>query len=386
MKRLLFIMSLLTVFLVAGTLKLQAAPIPDGFAGKPPPHRIESGSVGAYFYGYISSDGAVIVPPKLIAAWPFHDDRARVIAPETGKYGFINPCGDYIIAPNLAAAADFSEGMAAVKLTGDGLYGYINTGGELVIAPQYTAAHPFINGRARVNVDGVTAYIDKQGVELLRIPYLRVLDTKSDRIAFQTEDRKLGFMDYHGKVIVEPQYRAIIEWSILMFNEPITPVGLDKKYGFIDKNGAVVVDFIYDWVHQFREGLAVVSKDGRYGFLDNSGKIAIPLQFEDAWDFSEGLAAVKIKGRWGFIDRGGTIVIEPQFLNPRFGVPIGFHEGLAAVRTENGSGYIDREGNMVIAPVYASAGDFSGGVAEVRFPNLTYINKQGQYLWPRPSE
>lgn len=33
MKRLLFIMSLLTVFLVAGTLQLQAAPIPDGFAG-----------------------------------------------------------------------------------------------------------------------------------------------------------------------------------------------------------------------------------------------------------------------------------------------------------------------------------------------------------------
>ena len=348
------------------------------------PHRIQSGSVGAYFYGYIGSDGAVTVPPKLIAAWPFRDDRARVIAPETGKYGFINPSGEYIAPPNLADAADFSDGLAGVKLTPDGLYGYINTGGEMVIAPQYTQAYPFINGRARVNIDGVTAYIDKQGVELLRIPYLRVLDTKSDRIAFLTEGRKLGFMDQSGKVVIEAKYQPLIEWSILTFSEPITPVGLDKKYGFIDKNGAVVVDFIYDWVHQFHEGYAVVCKDKLYGFLDNRGQIAIPLQFEDAWDFSEGLAAVKINGRWGFIDRGGTIVIQPQFLTPRFGVPIGFHEGLAAVRTENGSGYIDREGNIVIAPVYASAGDFSSGVAEVRFPNLTYINKQGEYLWPPP--
>lgn len=350
------------------------------------PHRIESGSVGAYFYGYISSDGALIVPPKLIAAWPFHDDRARVIAPETGKYGFINPSGDYIAPPNLAEAADFSEGLAAVKLTPDGLYGYMNREGQVVIAPQYTQAHPFINGRARVNIDGVTAYIDKQGVELLRIPYLRVFDTNSDRIAFLTEGRKMGLMDVDGKVIVEPKYYPIIEWAILMFTEPIAPVGLDKKYGFIDKNGAVVVDFTYDWVHQFREGLAVVCKDGLYGFLDNTGQIAIPLQFEDAWDFSEGLAAVKMGGRWGFIDRGGTIVIEPQFLTPRFGVPIGFHEGLAAVRTENGSGYIDREGNMVIAPIYASARDFFGGVAEVRLSSLAYINKQGDYLWLPPSE
>ena len=332
-------------------------------------------------FGFIDQEGRIICPPMFYHAWEFHNGLARVQPTSSEKYGFIDTTGAYVVLPELADAADFSEGLAAVKSEANGLYGYINTDGEIVIPPKYSRAFKFINGRGRVNIDGVTAYIDKSGNELMRTPYLKIWDTEGDMISFFS-GRNLGFMNQDGKVIVEPKYFPVIYWANLMFTEPITPVGLEKKYGFIDKTGKVVVDFQYDWVYQFKEGLATVSKDNQYGFIDTSGKVIIPLQFEEAWYFSENLAAVKVNNRWGFINKQGRMVIQPQFLTPRFGGPIYFHEGLAAVRTENGSGYINKQGDMVIAPVYSYAGEFSGGVAEVRFRSICYINRQGEYLWP----
>jgi len=347
---------------------------------KPGPHRIESDRL----FGFIDQDGRVISLPMFRYAWAFHNGLARVQAADSDNYGFIDTSGAYVVPPQLAEASDFSEGLAAVKPVVNGLYGYINTAGEMVIPPRYSHAYKFINGRARVNIDGMTAYINRVGNELMRTPYLKILDTKGNMIPFFSEN-KLGFMNQAGKVIIEPKYLRMIYWADLIFTEPIAPVGLDKKYGFIDKTGKVVVDFQYDWVHQFKEGLAVVDKDKHYGFIDTSGKVVIPLQFEEAWNFSEGLAAVKVNDRWGFIDKQGRMVIQPEYLNRRFGGPIEFHEGLAAVRTENGTGYINKQGEMVVAPVYLSADDFSGGVAEVWLGRYRYINRQGEYLWP-PSQ
>lgn len=116
-------------------------------------------------------------------AWEFHNGLARVQPTSSEKYGFIDTTGAYVVLPELADAADFSEGLAAVKSEANGLYGYINTDGEMVIPPKYSRAFKFINGRARVNIDGVTAYIDKSGNELMRTPYLKIWDTEGDMIS-----------------------------------------------------------------------------------------------------------------------------------------------------------------------------------------------------------
>ncbi|MFH5163641.1 WG repeat-containing protein [Campylobacter coli] len=58
-------------------------------------------------------------------------------------------------------------------------------------------------------------------------------------------------------------------------------VELNRKYGFIDKSGKIVIEPKFDGVGNFSEGLAKVKLNGKYGFIDKSGKIVIEPKFDD---------------------------------------------------------------------------------------------------------
>lgn len=127
------------------------------------------------------------------------------------------------------------------------------------------------------------------------------------------------------------------------------------------------------------------------GFMNREGKTMIEPRFEAVRPFSEGLAAVRVKGKWGYIDHSGKFVIEPKFdavgvLDYPGDDPMDFSDGRAAVRTggRNGSvGFIDKTGNFVVPAKYASAWQFSEGVAAVQ-DGLTgrwgFIDRDAKYL------
>ncbi|HEE9620303.1 TPA: WG repeat-containing protein, partial [Campylobacter coli] len=58
-------------------------------------------------------------------------------------------------------------------------------------------------------------------------------------------------------------------------------VELNRKYGFMDKNGKIVIEPKFDSISSFREGLAKVGLNGKYGLIDKSGKIVIEPKFDD---------------------------------------------------------------------------------------------------------
>jgi hypothetical protein len=77
------------------------------------------------------------------------------------RFGFVNSDGEVVVVPQFAEAQDFSEGLAGVrtaKTTGwygkGDTWGYIDTTGEMVVPPVYNEVHPFSNGVARVHVGG----------------------------------------------------------------------------------------------------------------------------------------------------------------------------------------------------------------------------------------
>jgi len=161
---------------------------------------------------------------------------------------------------------------------------------------------------------------------------------------------------------------------------------IDSKWGFIDQTGKIVIEPKYTAVSDFSEGLAAVKTGGthfiggKWGFIDRTGVEVIEPQFEGARSFSEGLAAVCLDRKWGFIARDGKLRIEPQFesANP-------FHEGLAVFTSGKKYGYIDRLGNVIIEPRFQWAGWFSEGLAPVEVPGeggadglSGYINVKGE--------
>src|ERR1700734_2687374 len=88
------------------------------------------------------------------------------------------------------------------------------------------------------------------------------LRISNNRIVYQVGGRR-GVMDFDGKVIVEPKYRAIGE---------------------------------------FREGVAWMSSKSLYGFISHDGTEVLSPFYDDARSFSEGMAPVKLGEKWGFVD------------------------------------------------------------------------------------
>jgi hypothetical protein len=186
-----------------------------------------------------------------------------------------------------------------------------------------------------------------------------------------SQDRKVGYIDQSGKIVINPQFDGVRP-----FSEGMAAVSLGNKWGYIDKSGKYVINPQFDRVCHFSDGLAPVSLGNKWGYIDKSGKIIINPQFENADTFSEGLAQVYIGNKHGYIDKSGKIVINPQFDGVR-----PFSQGMAAVSLENKWGYIDKSGKYVINPQFENADAFYEGLAQVYLGGkAVYVDKSGKIV------
>jgi len=243
----------------------------------------------------------------------------------------------------------------------------------------------------------------------------------SDRFPIQVYgghgfDRKWGYMDRTGKVVVKPQFDTAESFSC-----GLALVKVDGSYRYInaagnfafggwfkeatgysegaasvvirDSKGADgwgVIGKTCETLFQSRSGAPVVFSEGLawfgngdlgIGAIDHSGDTVIrPIAGARTRPFSEGLAHVSFGRRNGFLDKAGHIVIKPQF-----DWVADFHEGLAYFMNEGSPqdrwGYINKTGKVVIKPQFEKAGDFSEGLAPVMIGGKWgYINRAGKVV------
>lgn len=344
-------------------------------------------------WGYIDRNGKIVIKPQFDAAYPFYDGVAKVMTGirfENEKWSYIDKSGKIISQESTSnRLEDFSEGLGAACLDRkDGvgyLCGYMDNAGRWAIEPKFYSARSFYEGLARVAVRDQTSrtgtrevYIDKTGnvaIELSSVPAGGSERFSEGLASFSpttsVEGRYLsGFMDKNGKVVIEPKFEAVDD-----FSEGLAAV-------FFFKPAKIVTE-----AHQ---------EDYDAGFIDKTGKMVIKPQFEYHQPFSEGLAFVLIRGRVGAIDKTGRVIIRPQFYlhkekaTPYFMIldyykqskPWTFSEGLAAVHRGGKWGYVDKTGKFVIRPQFDGAFTFSGGLALVIVGNrVGYIDKTGKYVW-----
>jgi hypothetical protein len=229
-----------------------------------------------------------------------------------------------------------------------------------------------------IQQDRKWGFINSKGNVVIQPQFERAFFFSEGLAAVCIENDKCGYIDETGKFVINPQFRAA-----LRFAEGLAAVEVEGKIGYIDKTGKLVINPQFDAVHSdgfglhtFSEGLARVKVGDKFGFIDKTGKIVINPQFEDASPFFEELAAVEIGGKYGFVDKTGKIVINPQFEDAQ-----PFTNGLAAVRVGKQYGYIDKTGKIAINPQFDLAFPFSdGGLALVALNKKGgYVNKSGNY-------
>jgi hypothetical protein len=284
------------------------------------------------------------------------------VADARGKWGFIDRTGRFRIPPRYDGAGEFSEGVAYAYFW-DGKRrreGIVDTGGRFTELPA-------VNDYQFIFHDGLARFQTPLG-----------------------QERKYGYMDKTGRVVIPPQFDDSGH-----FSEGLTWVSVFKErkrlYGFIDKSGKIAIE--PQFVHQprdFADGLAKVMGQTSSGFIDRTGSFRITVDYEHADDsFSEGLLAI-IRGdppRGVYLKRDGQVAMEIPFWQQRTArqrslysisrlqlAP--FSEGLAPVLSFNKLGFIDRAGKLVVEPLFRETSGFSEGLAAVKI-----IGSDGRYVW-----
>jgi len=183
---------------------------------------------------------------------------------------------------------------------------------------------------------------------------------------------KNGYVDETGKLVINPQWDLAYAFSEGLaavcvgncdldhqtgyrFTKDFERVNIEQtfKYGFINEDGKLVINPAYEHISEFSEGLAAVcvgrgcyhnpyseSKDKKWGYIDKQGTMAVPPQFDTAQAFHEGLAVVSV-----FV------------INPQYWMAFQFENGIASVATKSADtnahakfGYIDKTGKEIWPP------------------------------------
>jgi hypothetical protein len=310
---------------------------------------------GGKLWGYANQKGEVVIRPEFKKCFEFSSDGlAVVLDSEAKQYYFIDVKGKKLPTEitkfkliNLLGfnAKGFESGMAPVSV-GD-MWGYLNTNGKLIIPTKYDNVTEFDGGFAAVKQGDSYFVVNTEGEET-RVEGSGLLDINhfSEGLApFRNADKKFGFIDTKGKVVIPANFE-----SVGYFTNGMAWAKTDGKLlGYLDKSGAWVIKPQFDagknfdkesglarvksadsWAYvtksgqlvylkdtdlfeDFSGGLARGRKEKKFGFLNSKGEWAIAPQFDGARDFKNGYASVKEGELWGVIDKAGKWVIKPQF-------------------------------------------------------------------------
>ena len=233
-------------------------------------------------WGYIDQTGQQITPQQFESASDFSDGLALVQV--DGKWGYIDRTGQFVIQSRFSKGRSFSQGLAAVEMQttgGHSAWGFIDKTGRVMIQPSFSIAADFSEGVAWVakkeNKLKLMA-INKQGkVIFVPPPAISVyfLEKASEGLwIFQeaSDDRRRGYMDTRGNIVVAPQFRQAREFSERL--AAVCPQGPSEVWGYIDTTGHMIIEPRFHKAESFHGGLArVVNQNGSGCYINAHGQV-----------------------------------------------------------------------------------------------------------------
>ncbi len=381
---------------------VHATPFSHGFAV------VSEKSIGSGEYYFITPEGAWAFTKKRFLgkaqnivfqeAMPFTEGLAVV---RVGyKFGYINTQGEMVIEPQFDKAFPFEKGKALVSLGSPGPWFFIDASGKKLAALGTYSDKPHFRYNPRFQPYGIPVFID-------------------GRACFEQEDpnspgqtKKLyGYMDELGEVIIPPTYRKADA-----FSEGLAPVQLDMEpsdgqWTFIKPDGSIAMERRFYHIRSgFKNGLAhvmVKKTDSATGeeYINRQGETVLVVPREAGlFTYETNLDGNNLRGQvfrygdtfelslcltdrtCGVQDMRGNWLIEPNLP----GMIDDFHDGLAVFTVghrvvgrhragssvgweQSGAGVVNRKGEIIVdIGKYREIGSYVHGLARV--PDATYKN------------
>jgi hypothetical protein len=370
-------------------------------------------------WGFIDSKGNLILPAIYEHAEDFQDNGLAIVG-LMNKSGIINERGYFIVKPKYDTINQFSEGRAIVNdyqgfkvidesgkeitekaysiivgeykegrvqavetdVHGKYLYGYLNRRGKVVIPIAFESASEFTNGKAIVKPKGGSfQLIDLTGTLLHSYPFDFVGNYGQGMLTYKkSKDGKLGYIDEHGRTVIEPQFsnaepfvdgRAIVS---------ISENNIDR-YGLIDRNGHFVIKPNYNHIINLGEGRFAIGKaidpkllctGSLYAIADSDGHILTGFIFNEITDYQDGLASVSDNQHTFFIDKSGKRSEHLPMVNGSG--TLRFVNTLIKGEVDNRLQYFNRNGVLIWKYAAITPINKQYSVVEVKYkPNKDYL-------------
>lgn len=94
------------------------------------------------------------------------------------------------------------------------------------------------------------------------------------------KDRKIGFVDHEGNLLIEPKYDEIADFYGSDLHGKLIIVIKDNLRGIVNTEGIEIVPLIYSQIEESGSDLIPVKKeDSGWGLINTSGKLITPLKF-----------------------------------------------------------------------------------------------------------
>ncbi len=193
---------------------------------------------------------------------------------------------------------------------------------------------------------------------------------------------KYGFIDEHGKIVIEPQFDFAGDY----FSEGVCFAVLGEQEGLIDSTGNFIVKLdSIKFVPIFNKGLAVISYNK---IITTDGRIIINLPQDynlsiKTDDINDNVYIYGVK-LYELITNGSSFIANKKgdFIG-KYQETGHFMNGLCPITYYDKWGYIDTSGNLVIDTIYDKAEDFTKeGIARVQNgEDEFFIDKQGNHLF-----
>lgn len=359
--------------------------------------------IGLRLFGYVDTQGRIVIAPAFLDARPFHEGRAAVKGRE--GWGFIDARGRWVVPAQYAEAESFSDGRARVR-NFEGAWGYVDWSGRRVIPPQFTCESPFFGGHAIVQpAKGPVQVIDAIGHTIRELAGVELSDcdlesedpTQSEPFSAWTsivaafDEEKLEALQkerlYAARFV--PEEARVVPQSSQSAPSHKNGNGLQEvvvsptRIGYLGPAGNwAIAPVPMTEAGPFVDGLARVNVSGKVGFIDRSGRVVVPLQFDDAlYRFSRDRTVALRDGHAWIIDREGRALSDlgawpwqglweyERFNSVEYFVGLRdfFADGLIPWRRASGWDYVGIDGKWLTnSPRYSSAQPFHGGFANVQ--------------------
>lgn len=226
------------------------------------------------------------VSPIIISDTSLEMEKNVLCYEENGKMGLVDYEGKKLTGAIYEKIESLKNKPGCILVKKDGLYGVLDSYGNVVVDIKYNS----------VKSDEFCS--ETEGY--LKTGYI-VTEKTSTGIIY-------GYIDYNGKMLVEPKYESITRALEYQSEDDIYLIFMNRGKKGVIKNKKVIIKPNYQAINYYDPSdVFIVNKNGRYGFFDNDGNEILKASFS-AYSIAGDYISVKKDEDMMLYDLHGNLV------------------------------------------------------------------------------